>query len=102
LALTDREAFDAVVLADDLAVGRDDLTRKVEQVHVRTALHPTAAADKIGVIARGDKADLLAVLLVGNPQAEPPGSLADFVLAKFADGEHQPRENFTPDAEEDV
>ena len=56
---------------------------------VRVASRP--AADEIGMIAAGDEANLLAILLVRHPQAQFMGQPANLRFSITADRKHHSR-----------
>ena len=65
LALSDGEVVNAAVLADDFAVGGDQLSGGIGQ---RLALLGQIGVEKVLVVAAGDKADFLRVGLLGQRQ----------------------------------
>src|SRR5687767_15242106 len=82
LALADREAVHAVVTAEQVSL----------LVANHSPRHLGVPADEVRVLARGDEADFLAVLLFGDLQAEPPRLFTDRGLVERADGETGPRQ----------
>src|SRR4029078_4588896 len=92
LALADGEAVHAVVMPEDAPLAIANLA----------AGDRGAAPDELGVLARGDEADLLAVLLLGDAQAEAPCLLADGGLVERADGEAGARELRPRQGEQEV
>ena len=63
---------------------------------------PRALADEPGMLAGGDEADLLAVLLLRDAQSEAPRLLAHRRLVQRADGEARPGELRLGQREEEV
>jgi hypothetical protein len=80
--LADREPVDAVVRADDRTALVDDRAGPE-----RVGAH--ARCDERGGVAARDEADLHAVGLVRDREAEPPRLGAHLVLRELADGEQR-------------
>ena len=69
-ALADGEVMDAGMLADNLAIGGDQLAGEIP---ARDALLVEIGVDEGGVIAIGDEANFLAIGLVGGGDVEARG-----------------------------
>jgi hypothetical protein len=93
-ALTDREILDAGVCADNLTFDRHNVPREVD-------IAP-AATHELGVFARHDKTDLLAVFLLGHPQTNVARQVSDLILLILADWKHHPRQDASLDTEEHI
>src|SRR5271166_220312 len=78
LALADGESVGAVVPADHGAVGLDDLARDVAQ----------PALQEAPGVAVSDEADVMAVWLVGDPEAPAGGLLAYLLLRRVPERKH--------------
>ena len=76
-ALTDSEALDALVMADDLAGGADEFAGGVGE---RFALLVEVGLEEGVVVAAGDEADLLRVRLLRDGETGLGCHLADFRL----------------------
>ena len=94
LALADRVAPAALVLAEHVAAGVDDGSTTVD---VAQLLGEPAAG-----VAVADEADVVAVRLVGDGQTTPVGLLADDPLRGVAQREHRVRELVLGEHAEDV
>ena len=99
LALADSEVEDAVVMADDLAIGGDKLAGGVRE---GLALLLEIGGEELLVVAAGDEADLLGVGLLGEGQTMPACHFADFRLGEAAEREEGAGELGLGEAEEEV
>lgn len=89
-ALADGEAMEAVVLAEDGAIGSDDFADRVIATicgGVRFVLLAAIGFDEGGVVAARDEANFLAFGLFGDGDAQTAGDGANFVFGKLAEGE---------------
>ncbi len=93
-ALAHREVDDALVVAEDSARAVDDLARLLR-------FRPQAG-DEPGIAARGHEADVLAVGLLGHPEAEAAGGGAGLGLRLRTQGEAQVGELRAGRGEEEV
>src|SRR5207253_8964694 len=94
-ALTDREAMDAAVAAE-LA------SRRVDDDAGPERLGRGLPLDEAGDVARRHEADLHAVRLLGDGEAERPRLGPDFLFGQLADGEEGPLEIPVGEREEEV
>ena len=94
-ALADREAMDAAVLGQRRALGVDDPPGL-------SAAGRRLALDEAGVVTVGDEADLLALRLLGDRQAESTGMRAHLALGEVAERKARPGELGLGQAEEKV
>ena len=99
LALADGEVGDAVVTAEDFAIGGDQLAGGVGE---RAALLFHVGGEELLVVTAGDEADLLGVGLFGQGQAMLAGHFAHFGLGEAAEREQSSRELLLGEAEEEV
>src|SRR5262249_39374524 len=93
-ALADGEVDDAGMSAQQAAVEIDDVARPG-----RAGLEPL---DHLGVAARWHEADVLAVVLVGNREAEPARQLARLRLGLVAEREAQHLELLARGGKEEI
>ena len=94
LPLADGEMNDAVVAAQHIAIEIDDVARRGS-----AGLQPL---DHVGVAAGRHEADVLAVVLVGDRQAEAPRVLARLGLGHLAERKAQVIELLMRGAEQEV
>src|SRR4030095_16910806 len=93
-ALSDGEAAEPVVRTDPRTVPSDEIAGGTEV--------PRALADEVAVGRPLDEADLLALRLVRDGEAEPPRLGTDLVLRQLADGELGGGELLLAETEQEV
>src|SRR5689334_7285125 len=91
--------MDALMFADDLAIGRDQLSRGIRQGLTRLL---KISINELGVIPTGDKADLLGIRLLGDLQAKLPRLRAHVGLLHVADREQRPAQLFLGQPKQEI
>src|SRR5580693_2268055 len=81
LALADGEVVDSVMLADYLSIGSHEFAGCVGE---RFAPLGQIGVEKLLVVASGDKADLLRILLGGESEAVMASQIANLRLGHFS------------------
>src|SRR6185436_18855807 len=94
LALTDSQPVDTAMAANDLASRVDNFAGAV--------LIGEPPVDKTGGVAVRNEADLVAVRLVGDREAEPAGDVAHFGLPQMPDGKQRMSELILRQREEKI